>query len=51
MAKEKLSILLFIFSKILSLEASFLDNPSTILDWLEINSLKDGWLKLLKLLP
>jgi hypothetical protein len=42
MADEKLSILLFMFSKILSLEASFLDKPSIILAWLEINSLKGG---------
>jgi hypothetical protein len=40
------------FSKILSLEANFLDKPSIILAWPEINSLKSGWLlKLLKLLP
>ena len=37
-----LSILLFIFSKILSLEASFLDKPSIILAWPKINSLKGG---------
>jgi hypothetical protein len=48
MAEEKLYVLLFMFSKILSLEASFLDNPSIILAWLETKSLKDG--RLLKLL-
>ena len=47
MAEEKLSILLFMFYKILSLEASFLGKPSIILTWLEINSLKGGGLKLL----
>jgi hypothetical protein len=47
MVEEKLSILLFIFSKFLSLEANFLDKLSIILAWLEINSLKGGWLKLL----
>jgi hypothetical protein len=36
MAEEKLYVLLFMFSKILSLEASFLDNPSIILAWLDI---------------
>jgi hypothetical protein len=49
MVEEKLSILLFMFSRILSLEASFLDEPSIILAWPEINSLKGG--RLLKLLP
>jgi hypothetical protein len=49
MTEEKLSILLFIFSRILSFEASFLDKPSIILAWPEINSLKGG--QLLKLLP
>ena len=49
MAEEKLSILLFMFSKILSLEANFLDKPSIILAWPEINFLKGG--SLLKLLP
>ena len=48
MAEEKLFILLFMFSKILSLEASFLDKPSITLAWPEINSFKAGWL--LKLL-
>ena len=48
MVEEKLSILLFMFSRILSLEASFLDNPSIILAWPETKSLKYGWL--LKLL-
>jgi hypothetical protein len=42
MAEAKLSILLFMFSKILSLVASFLDNPSISLDWPAINSLKGG---------
>ena len=51
MVEEKLSILLFMFSKILSLDANFLDKLSIILAWLEINSLKGGRLKLLKLLP
>ena len=40
MVEEKVSILLFMFSKILSLEASFLDKPSIILACPDINSLK-----------
>ena len=42
MAEERLSILLLMFSKTLSLEASFLDNPSIILAWPEI--ITEGWL-------
>jgi hypothetical protein len=33
---------IIMFSKILSLEASFQDKPSIILAWQEINSLKGG---------
>jgi hypothetical protein len=51
MAEEKLSILLFMFSRILSLVVIFLDIWSSILDWPTTRSLKGGWLKLLKLLP
>ena len=50
MAEERLSILLLMFSNILSLEASFLDKFSIILAWLEINSLKDGWLEIIEII-
>jgi hypothetical protein len=40
MAKENLSILLFIFSNILSLEASFLVKPSIVLALLDTISSK-----------
>ena len=42
MVEAKLSILLFMFSRILSLVATFLDNPSISLDCPAINSLKGG---------
>jgi hypothetical protein len=47
MVEAKVSILVLMFSKILSLEAIFLDIWSISLDWLATNSLKGGWLKLL----
>jgi hypothetical protein len=47
MAEAKLSILVLMFSWILSLEDVFLDIWSISLDWLAINSLKGGRLKLL----
>ena len=40
MAEVKLSILIFIFSNILSLVATFLGNPSTSLDWPAIITLR-----------
>jgi hypothetical protein len=42
MVEAKLSILLLMFSRILSLVAIFLDNPSISLDWPAINYLKGG---------
>ena len=41
-AEKKLSILLFMFSKVLSLDAHFLDKPFIILAWPKIYSLKGG---------
>jgi hypothetical protein len=46
MAEEKLSILLFMFSKTLSLKASLLEILSLILACSKIRSLKDGCLGL-----
>ena len=46
MVEEKLSILLFIFSRTLSIEASFLEILSLILASYKINSLKDDCLEL-----
>jgi hypothetical protein len=40
MVEAKICILLLMFSQILSLVATFLDNPSISLDWPTINSLK-----------
>jgi hypothetical protein len=42
MAKENISILAFIFSRISSLTAIFFDKSSLILPWSIINSLKGG---------
>jgi hypothetical protein len=47
MAEANVSILVLMFSRILSLEAIFLDIWSTSLDWPATNSLKGDWLKLL----
>ena len=46
MAEEKLSILVFMFSRTLSLKASFLEIFSLILACSKIKSLKDGCLGL-----
>ena len=46
MVEEKLSILVFIFSKTLSLKASFLEILSLILACSKIKSIKDGCLGL-----
>ena len=46
MVEEKLSILVFMFFKTLSLEASFLEIFSLILACSKIKSLKDGCLGL-----
>ena len=46
MAQEKLSILVFIFSRTLSLKASFLEILSLILACSKIKSLKDRYLEL-----
>ena len=51
MQEEKLSILIFMFSKTLSLKASFLEIFSLILACSKIKSLKDGYLGLEELLP
>ena len=51
MAEEKLYILVFIFSRTLSLKASFLEIFSLILACSKIKSLKDGYLELEGLLP
>jgi hypothetical protein len=50
MAEEKLFILVFIFSRILSLNASLLEIVSLILAYSKIESLKDGCLGLEELL-
>ena len=49
MAEEKLSILVFMFSRTLSLKASFLEIFSLILACSKIKSLKDGCLELKEL--
>ena len=49
MAEEKLSILVFIFSRTLSLEASFQEILSLILACSKIKYLKDGYLELKEL--